>query len=67
MPYTDDLYQRGIVFEAVYDSVWRHEHLVQILLVELWNDSSHARMLLKHLHSGNNSVAEMFSPLRAVF
>ena len=67
MPYTDYLDQTGIIIESVYDSIGRDDHLVQILLVELRNDSSHARMILKHFNPGHNSVAKMFSPLRAIF
>ena len=66
MPHTDDLDQGGIVFEAINDSVWRYDHLVQIRLIKFWNDSSHARVSLKHFHSGNDSIAEMFSTLRTV-
>ncbi|MEI6451117.1 MAG: hypothetical protein WCP98_14410 [Actinomycetes bacterium] len=67
MPYTDYLDQTGIIIESVYDSTGRDDHLVQILLIELRNDSSHARMILKHFNPGHNSVAKMFSPLRAIF
>ena len=67
MPDTDDLDQPGLVFETVNDPIGRNDHLMQILLVELRNDSPHARMLIKHLDSGNDPVSEMFSPLRAVF
>jgi hypothetical protein len=67
MPDTDDLDQTGIFIESVYDSIGRDDHLVQILLIELRNDSSHAWMILKHLNPGHNSAAKMFSPLRAIF
>jgi len=67
MPYTDYLDQTGIFIESVYDSIGRDDHLVQILLIELRDDSPHARMFLKHLNPSHNSVAKMFSPLRAIF
>ena len=67
MPDTDDLDQTGIFLESIYDPIGRDDHLVQILLIELWNDSSHVRMILKHLNPGHNSAAKMFSPLRAIF
>jgi len=67
MPYTNDLDQLGLIIETVNNSIGGDDYLVQILLIEFRNDSSHARMLLKHLNPGHNSVAKMFSPLRTVF
>ena len=67
MPYTNDLDQLGLIIETVCDSTGGDDYLVQILLIEFRNDSSHARMLLQHLNPGHNAVAKMFSPLRAVF
>ena len=46
MPYTNDLDQLGFIIEAVNDSIGRDDHLVQILLIEFWNDSPHTRMRL---------------------
>ena len=67
MPYTNDLDQLGLIIETVNDSTGGDDYLVQILLIELRNDSSPERMLLQHLNSGHNSAAKMFSPLRVVF
>jgi hypothetical protein len=46
MPYTNDLDQLGLIIETVYNSIGGDDYLVQILLIEFRNDSSHARMLL---------------------
>jgi len=66
MPYTNDLYQIEIVFESLNYPIWRNNHLMEILLIELWHYSPHTRMLLKHLDSRNDPVTEMFSLPRTV-
>jgi len=40
---------------------------MEVLLVELRNNSPQAGMRLEHFNPRNNSVSEMLSPLRAVF
>jgi len=66
MPYTDDLYQPGFIFESVNNPIWRDNHLMEILLIELRDDSAHAWMLMEHLDPCNDPVAKMFGSLRAV-
>jgi len=66
MPYTNYFDQLGFIFESVNNPIWRNNHFMEILLIELRDDSAHARMLMKHLHPSNNPEGKMFSPLRAV-
>jgi|GEM_PF-3042812 len=55
-----------IVLEAINDPVGSNKNLVQLVVAEFGNHAADARVLVKHLDPGNNSVSELLGPLWAV-
>jgi len=66
VPHPNNLDQIKLVFNSVDYSIWGNDHFMEILLVELRNNSPHSRMFLKRLNPRNDSVSEVLRPLRAV-